>query len=1413
MISSVANVINLIIEHWEISLFAFAVFAAVCLGLFKGVKHGVRALFAVLVIASCWVVACLVYYFVMQDTDGLIKFCIAWLPTIIFLIIVLTSTLIGVRRGLRKSLILLTHSLITAGLCIGAFFFCINSPDVDRLTLELINVFMGEGGLQSALGVSSKCDGIREVAVNYIGSVSVDWGEFGILLRENSAYVLTLVNMAYRIAFALVLFIVYQLLNFIMFLVYVFCYPERRYRKKRNMRFANQKTDTSYKKRPVGGGCVGMARGLATGVIAMSFAGSVFFVAAGGAGASKLPDDVSFGEQYDQFVSIYRSIEDYGEQGIFKVLNSISDPEDTPYYLFAADLVFSGGLDDTVHGVSGNVSFREELAAYSGFAKDTLALLMKYDADGEINAILGGNTEDAMDKILSVCSNSEFMVEFNNLIDNFDAKTYVINFALSLVDSVISNIDSMSFTASLSADNKELLQLLFTRGYLCEVIPDERELKQQGADVVQPHLTVNRLFTKKDAQTVLNIVLSIITDDTEGEDSALKLARAVMPQIEELSVFSTERSGEMDPVLGRLYCYFDNKFLTDEGEEGIRYSEVKDESVYWTREIRALLGVSDGLFAMYDKVHGDSILNNLVDMFDVNSPDYDENSKTYEEVVSVAADSALLGKVLSSKKVSRFLQTQLGAIADDIYFPENVVYENAYDKDGNLVSHGEAYQLLRGLRLLAQSENKSLVDALSDDTLSFEDLLRKLSATITKDDPLAHGNSLASYMTESVLLRSALSSVIIERAGDMLVIPALSCEAGSDGRLINKYELREIFEAVPELTELIIPLAGENVSAAEINAVLESSAFNALIDNGNKIVEGTIAKAMVDMFSNHGTIIISKRLEDCEEWVTVGTPGELRRFLDVIDILTLDVEELMDGGALDGSEIFDKLKKLDADSIDRLLSSDVFYYSASKMMVGGDFRFENFEVIVPASSCNVLIGDKLDKVVKRDELSSVFIELTEFGLSSDMSNEKIIRKLVEQKEVLNKSNVISASVVNFIVENEDICSALSIPKLYMDAGARDRLDNYDSTNVWRSELPDMTGAIDEIFGISQMSEDEEFIFDDATVNQKVKGLIGTLNDGSVSCPETSLTRLDVIYKSDIAVSLITDNVRDAFAENGLVYHPAANRTDLDVLKRQEIDALVALLGGGDVDGFDVGTVSLGLIKDWLSDGNGSTKSFLIAGNFADMLVSNISLYVPSGVYSNGLINAYEAVSFIDALIAMQGEKSFDDWTVEDYMRLPDREVRMLILQSAIMRATFSHHVFTHENNSDLIFAQTSIEEDFRVTAAGVTGARIASVSVTQLEALFEIIENCTEDDGLGIPSFDSVEDIIRLGAHIETLYLFDATRYRISDVIINSAGLGASAYTEQCHRFIALGGSVGWTSVSVPVLPREVIDAIIGGRI
>ncbi len=1115
--TNIAGAVDVILAHWELSLLVLAAFTVLCIGLFKGFGKGFKALVWVLVVLALVWVADLAVHAFTEDLQGFIGYAIGWTPTAIFFVILLVSTLVNAKRGLHKSLVLLVQSVCAVAVCLTLFFVCISWRQVDVWLLQAVNAVMGgPNALQNTLGASAECETLREVFADYLPSLLDGTREIGILLRDNGAYVMTLVDLGYRIALAIVCWVLYLVLVFLLYLIYAIFYPERRYKKKKNLAFARNQTDCSYKKRHTGGGVVGLCRGLVTGLITMSFIGSVFFIAAGGTGETQIAE-ISFGNKNaDYAYSIYRSVESYGAQGIFKVLNTVKDPEDTPYYLFAADLVLSGGLDDEKHGIHENIRFRKEIGAYTGFAKDTLNLLLKY-GEAEIAPVLRGEGgSDAMNAVLGVTALPEFRLEFEALVDRFDAQTYFINFSLSLVDSVIANLDDMSFASSVGEDNKELLKVLFKRGHLSETIPDERAMiAQLGTNVateekqIHPCLNVNKLFTKRDAQTVLRVALSLLSGEVSVKEP-LTLAKTLLPQIESLSVFSSERSEEISPVLGRLYCYLENKYLTEAGGAGLTYASLAAEKVDWSREIRSLLGVSDDLFAIYDRVKGGNIFQSIASMFDESDPDYAQNIARYDNVSDRIADSALLGKVLSSGKMGGLIRTQLQNIGENVYVPDTIVYENKYDEAGNLISNGEAYQLLRGLRLLGDGENKALVESIFSSSADFKEVLDGLAAAIAREDD--RGKTLSDYFTDSVLLRSVVSNVLMEQGSGIVAVPTLSLETDSNRnpvRLINKAELKELFDALPKTVDLILSLAEGEVSAEDVAKLLENETLNELLDGGNKIVEGTAANAFLKQTEGNPDVIIPRRLQNFEEWVTYGKPGELKNLLAAVRTLGLDLTEVIQNG-VDGNAVLDRLKELEREQIEEMLQSDVLHYTVSEQIKKESIGFGSFTLVIPASSRTPLTDDVVPDLIVKSELVTVFTEVGELNLSENSTTQEIVRALVRRKELVSESFIFGASVANYLVSDAEIRDALNLPARYLEAGSSEELAYYGKANVWYPELPLLITALDEIFSVSAGAD---FSLDGAAISDRMNELLRDMNKPADLFPER--TKLEVCYDSEI----------------------------------------------------------------------------------------------------------------------------------------------------------------------------------------------------------------------------------------------------------------------------------------------------------
>ncbi|MDE5896624.1 MAG: hypothetical protein K2H43_02280, partial [Clostridia bacterium] len=481
-----------------------------------------------------------------------------------------------------------------------------------------------------------------------------------------------------------------------------------------------------------------------------------------------------------------------------------------------------------------------------------------------------------------------------------------------------------------------------------------------------------------------------------------------------------------------------------------------------------------------------------------------------------------LGKVLGSGRAANVIRTALQGVGEGFYLPDDIVYENVYDGKGGLVSHGEAYTLLRGLRLFGDRQNRALLDSILGGETEITDILQDLADAVARKDTL--GNSLSDYLTESVLLRSVISTVVLDRAEGMIAVPTLSLEKDAEFnpvRLINKAELKEIFDALPNVVSLLLPLAEEELSSEAITALLEDETLNGLLENGNKIVEGTVANALIERLRDSETVIIPRRLLDFEEWVTYGEAGELRKTLASIRILQLDVTGILEEG-ISGSEMIDIIRELERAEVEEMLESDVMHYTISKLLEEQNFGYGEFRVIIPASSRVPLYDDVLEGVISKNELIVIFSELKELGLSSEMSAAEIVTLLVKRQELINDSRIISASVVNFLCTNDSVCDALNIPERYLAAATLSQLEKYDASNPWRAELPALITALDEIFDISAGAE---FSLDRNAISEKMNELLRTMNKPSALFPER--TKLDVCYDSAIIRNDITVELDEA----------------------------------------------------------------------------------------------------------------------------------------------------------------------------------------------------------------------------------------------------------------------------------------------
>lgn len=1136
---AVSAVFDYLATHWQMALFILLAVLLLLAIMFKPLKRTFIVTLLLAVVAGIALLVDFIIHSVNWTSLEFIDFAISWGPTVLFAAIVLFSTWIGSLRGLRKSLILLLQAVIAGVFWIVFYLVSVKSEKADTILVQFVNLFMGEGGLQNALGVSPSADTFRRVLVEFIPQAFGADSQIGMLIAENGAYLYTLADMAVHIVFGLAYYIFYLITVFLLYLVYHIFYSERKYKRKKAIAFRNNRTDSTYKKRRLGGSFVGLARGLAVGLISLSFLGSAFYVAAGGRGDGEARDYDFGSESINDTYSVYRSIETYGAQGIFKILNFMSDPEDSPYYLFAADLILSGNLNDEENGISENIIFREELGAFTGFARDTLDLLMKYGEES-IAPVIGGNREGAFDKVLAVMQDPEFQTEFDYLIDNFDEKTYIINLSMSLVNSVMAHVDDLSFTSSLSEDTREVMKVMFKKGHLSEKIPDELVYMQatgvtvaEGKDV-RPYLGVADLVTKNDAKILLKSVLTFLSERQTGA-TTLELVRKILPDLQNLSALSGDKQEKINLAFGRTYCYLENRYLTAEGEGGIEYEKIRDKNIVWTAEIRSLISVVENVFALYEDVYAPdtAVFDIILKVFSYDNANREKDMALYEDICERVMDSRLVGQVLSTSYVYQALQKNLGGLFENMYVPENLVYENAYDEEGNLVSHGELYQFLYGLRALGSADNQDLIAAITGQSeLTSSEMINLLSDACAEPDEF--GNTLAVYLSESGLLRSVLTSALIELGDDVIYIPDVSLERNSAGEtvhLIVKSEFRQLLDSLDHLANFVQACVdGEYLDS--IDGFLNDEEFYNLVET-NRIFEGTMAKLLSVRLKGNQYVVLSRELgEELSGWVTVNNvPGELRRFVRALRTLDCNLSDLVRGN-VEKTQIVDDILGMSEKEIDLMFSSTIVHYSVSEyLLTNSDLQMSGLKMVIPTSAQQALSGvDEPNTLIRKNELLLLFREISAIGVKNDMGISDVVVKLAEHKKTIVNSRILSASIIATLVENTETRDLLELNEAFITDASRSRLEQYNTSNLWQKELPALLDALDEILSLSQA--DDSFVLDDATMTDALSDLLRELNDPADLDPDK--TKLELVYDSLIIRGKMTNRLDTILTDGDIV---------------------------------------------------------------------------------------------------------------------------------------------------------------------------------------------------------------------------------------------------------------------------------------
>ena len=1088
--------------------------------------------------------------------SGVTDFIITFGPSLLFLFIVILSTIVGLIRGFRKSTILAIQALIAFVVCIIIFIVLARSKNTDSNLVNIANTFLGEGGLQRRLNVSESSKTMTDILIEYIPK-QMNYGDgIRLILAENGQYLRELVFLAYRLILAVISCFIYLLLVFIFYLIYVIFYPERRHKRKVMDKANRLESEKTYKKRPIFGMLIGLGRGLVSSIIILAFFGSFLYMVAGTGKNKYKNDEVSFGNQeYDNYYSLYTSIGSYGTTGVYKVLNSITVKDNMPFYLYAVDLVFSGNLNDTNRGVNTKFNFADEIGTYTNFARQTIDLLMKYGKD-EIIEVLNDNTNgDMLGTILLVMGKPGFQEEYNRVIDDFNAKTFFVNFTLSLIDSIVAHIDELKIEGN--SDAFDAISLLFKKDYLSPYIPEEKEILDRLEEnpnyeyETRPYITASSLLTKDDAKSLLKSLVASFGLDTKDQDNTEKIltySTGIIPSLSELSIFSDKRKEEMNGVLERMYVYLDNRYIetalkTEDTNTGNgEYLTMKQLNaaadglnVDWTSEIKSLLNTAVDAVDIYKSVYvkGEEPLNMVTNILNPNNPKASSNEEKLDSIINRIADSKLLDKVLSSKGMAKTLENAFKSIASDVYVPQ-LSYANKYNADGTLIEYGETYNALNGAKAILKNEDlceqlKNIKDLTNtEDPIQMATFIKDFAVNLTTKD--SDNQSIANKLLESDLLRSVLSGVIISHKtlsaenGIELYIPneVLDLVDNEPVNMIQKTELNDLVNKLGDLIDVVIPYIDESSDRYnKINPIVNDDRILGLLEN--HVVNGTLVGVIVNLSNNEQTkdiIVLPKSYEDggIEAWIEAR---ELQNLIDGIRNAAINFDTLINTSYPTEEDredaIIDEIRTINKDSVEGLLESKVLHYTISKFLASSDLG--GLQLVVPKSTRQELTNDNLEYLIYSSEIADLINNINVI-VPTDMDNTtELFKNIVNGKEQLFNSDIILTTVVNYIVNDTSsgINEVIYISDDYKENATLETLINITPTNIWRDEMPLLLDGIDVLLDLS--NDPTIDLTDKDSLSDKVMANVKTLNE---SYQEG--TKLDVCYKSHVLVTTLSEKI-------------------------------------------------------------------------------------------------------------------------------------------------------------------------------------------------------------------------------------------------------------------------------------------------
>ena len=1030
---------------------------------------------------------------------------IPWIPTLIFVLLMLRHFLSGIRRGRSKSLKLFICFILS--ILATYIFFIIIRKNFDSLAVNLCNLFKFDLG--EKFNTKSSHDTLtgyfEEMLSNNPDVVSaIEQNNLTIADAAKFIYSLALVCLNFVLYFTCI--IVYLLFSFIFYIFYLIFAREGRRRKRINEKAEMENSSTKpYKIHRLGGGLIGLLRGFIASLFILAPMGIISFLITDGEAYNFTPEKDASTET-KAVVEIINVVSKYNSVGIGKVLSVAKNKDGIPLYLIAADKLTSSTYtytDENGETVKLQISLSKDIGSLTRPITKTAYIFLKYGFD------------------TTKSGDSDYLAEFLSSDKEIDGKTLEQAVNESLSDLTIEESSMLGYLCNILAitsaqnavgsnvDESNISEQELSKKLLYHAFIGKNSLK--CTDIVSGNLAAAfslymDIYKYKDELDALGKAFGSNTSDSklvfgisktvnlEETTRGKEFADIIYADILELSFYNTERFNYLlTDIIKDILSTYIPKF---------DFSTTTNQNIYDIKWPETISTVFTSLGALIDNV-----INNNIESGDDLMQFYlnelsDSGSSTYKRVDDLL-DSSAISIILNTNGFNTYITDKINnslsdLISEDMVLP-NVYWGNYKTSDGK-VETGE-------LKKFIDCAIPTFVD-IYNVTKNSNELTDAQSIELIKiiSNPEGDIYNLIDTSNEnhSILMHSIISSLINDLSIEYENIDVeiyyedsvkeTLISHGEEINVINTSSIKEILNFLYVNASLV-----PSIQDGSVDIIDFLKANTEAVKNSTILLD--LTSQLLTVFTGDYLEIperLSLDLNVIEDNITLWTDkenGEMVKFLNIIND-ELDLIKFATDESTNFNDLVVTITKLSNDRINKLFDSVVINATFTKNVVsateGTDFVIEIPEYAYKDTYKDTLKNDEFESLIKF--IKHIFsIDNNTTSVNFDSIN---FGKIVDDEAIklIKQSSIALTTCAYWINDNlasgESDSDYLDIPTIYKENVESNSIKSHFEESPWREEIPHLFSDI-KLLGI-EFEQDSADISIDASVVLNAKDDVDTL---------------------------------------------------------------------------------------------------------------------------------------------------------------------------------------------------------------------------------------------------------------------------------------------------------------------------------